>query len=194
MRVDLAGKVSTLFELELAAQVCRDLSEIPGWGQKVLIPGTEEYQEYRWSVTNHERLADTIQAAVPRIVRRQTDRSLGEVLHGSWSERRQQTHYEIHNFGDIWVNTQRIGDWIVLKSRAERLEAVSILLMTCRSFLWDVSQRKFEGELPLGAPYHIDEAWRELLANSSPKFEQLNETECKCLMPMADEWFRLCGH
>jgi hypothetical protein len=192
MRLNGGGKASTLFELELVTQVCRDLSLSPGWGKGIMRPDRMKFNRHQWSFPLYTNLYEAIQIAVPTIVKRHADVALREVVLGR--EFPQQARFEKDHFGKIWLSTQRIRDWMALSSGAERNEAVATLLMTCRSFLWDMAQGKLQGAPQPGKLYHIDETWRELLANSSPKFEQLDETECKCLMPMADEWFRLCGH
>jgi hypothetical protein len=191
MRMNGGRKASTLFELELVTQVCRDLSLTPGWGKRIMRSDRRRFKRRQWSVPLYTNLYEAIQIAVPTIVKRHADVALREVL--LESEYPQQARFEKNNFGKIWLSTQRIRDWMALNSGAERNEAVATLLMTCRSFLWDMAQGKLQGAPQPGKLYHINETWRELLENSSPKFEQLDETGCRYLMPLATEWFRLCG-
>lgn len=192
MRLNGGGKASKLlFELELVTQVCRDLSVTPGWGKGIMRANRMQLKRRQWGLPLFANVYDTIQIAVPTIVRRHVDVALREVLLGSPFP--QQARFEKDNFGKIWLSTQRIRDWMALNSGAERNEAVATLLMTCRSFLWDVAQGKLQGAPQPGKLYHINETWRELLENDSPKFEQLDELGCRYLILLATEWYRLCG-
>lgn len=191
MRMNGGGKASTLFELELVTQVCLDLSLTPGWGKGIMRLDRIKFKRRQWSVPLYRNLYEAIQIAVPTIVKRHADVALREVVLGR--EFPQQARFEKDNFGKIWLSTQRIRDWMALNSGAERNEAVATLLMTCRSFLWDIAQGKLQGAPQPGKLYHINETWRKITANNVTKYEQLDNTQCEHLMPLATEWFRLCG-
>jgi hypothetical protein len=125
MRMNGGRKASTLFELELVTQVCRDLSLTPGWGKRIMRSDRKKFKRRQWSVPLYTNLYEAIQIAVPTIVKRHADVALREVV--LESEFPQQARFEEDNFGMIWLSTQRIRDWMALNSGAERNEAVSIL-------------------------------------------------------------------
>jgi hypothetical protein len=185
MRLNGGGKASTLFELELVTQVCRDLSVTPGWGKGIMRADRMQFKRRQWGLPLFTNVYNTIQIAVPTIVRRHADAALREVL--LESKFPQQARFEKDNFGKIWLSMQRIRDWMALNSGAERIEAVSTLLMTCRSFLWDIAQGKLQGAPQAGKLYHINETWRKIPANNVTKYEQLDNTQCEHLMPLAIE-------
>jgi hypothetical protein len=191
MRLNGGGKASTLFELELVTQVCRDFSVTPGWGKGIMRANRMQLKRRQWGLPLFTNVYDTIQIAVPTIVRRHVDAALREFL--LESEFPQQARFEEDNFGMIWLSTQRTRDWMALNSGTERTEAVATLLMTCRSFLWDIAQGKLQGAPQPGELYCVDETWRKDTANNVTKYEKLDNTQCEHLMPLATEWFRLCG-
>jgi len=106
MRLNGGGKASTLFELELVSQVCRDLSVTPGWGKRIMRVDRTRSKRRQWSVPLYTNLYEAIQIAVSTIVRRHADVALREVL--LESEYPQQARFEKNNFGKIWLSTQRI--------------------------------------------------------------------------------------
>jgi hypothetical protein len=80
MRLNGGGKASTLFELELVSQVCRDLSVTPGWGKRIMRVDRTRSKRRQWSVPLYTNLYEAIQIAVSTIVRRHADVALREVL------------------------------------------------------------------------------------------------------------------
>jgi hypothetical protein len=149
-----------MFELELVAQVCRDLSKKPGWGKREVVGKKGALRAGAWNGWRPSELFLTIQNAIPTTVSKHADTAHREVLHhqGEFPE----TQFEMNTFNRIWQSEERIKDWMMLRSQGERYEAVSALLNTCRSFLLDFGQ----SVRPSQQSSNGETAWRP--TNSSP--------------------------
>jgi hypothetical protein len=190
MQMEIVGKASTMFELELVAQVCRDLSKKPGWGKREVVGKQGALRAGAWNGWRPSELFLTIQNAIPTTVSEHADTAHREVLHhqGEFPE----TQFEMNTFNRIWQSEERIKDWMMLRSQGERYEAVSALLNTCRSFLLDFGQGKFEGKLEHGAVYHISSAVSAKLERGDrmATYQQLTKPDWTLLVELAREWLR----
>ncbi|KAH8080793.1 hypothetical protein HD553DRAFT_325773 [Filobasidium floriforme] len=84
MQMEIVGKASTMFELELVAQVCRDLSKKPGWGKREVVGKKGALRAGAWNGWRPSELFLTIQNAIP---------TTGEFP---------ETGFEMNTFNRIW--------------------------------------------------------------------------------------------